>query len=170
MGKLTRLGLIAVLLLGCVGCDQASKHLVRSHIPLGYSESYLGDTLRLTHAENAGVFLSVGADLPRSVRIIAFQGVVGLIVLSLLWAALFARNLGTRGIVAFTFLAAGGLGNLLDRLAYEGRVTDFLNLGLGPIRTGIFNVADVVGALGAIVLLLSTSPARPRASARLAGR
>jgi signal peptidase II len=165
MRRLTRLGLVVVLLVGCVGCDQASKHLVRSHIALGHSQSFLGDTLRLTRAENPGVFLSAGADLPRSARVVAFQGVVGLIVLGLALAATFARNLERKGVVALTLLAASGLGNLLDRFAYEGAVTDFLNLGIGPIRTGIFNVADVVGVIGIIVLLLSkgdvASPNKP---------
>jgi signal peptidase II len=40
-------------------------------------------------------------------------------------------------------VAAGGLGNLWDRLATGGWVVDFMNLGVGPLRTGIFNVADV---------------------------
>jgi len=32
---------------------------------------------------------------------------------------------------------------------------DFLNVGVGPVRTGIFNVADVAIMLGAAVLLIA---------------
>ena len=32
MRQITRLALVAVLLLGCVGCDQVSKHLARAHL------------------------------------------------------------------------------------------------------------------------------------------
>jgi signal peptidase II len=35
-------------------------------------------------------------------------------------------------------LLAGGFGNLIDRVLHDGSVTDFLNVGIGPIRTGIF--------------------------------
>lgn len=155
MRTMTRVSLVAILLLGCVGCDQVSKQIVRAHIDLGHSESFLADTVRLTHAENTGAFLSVGAALPRLVRVTIFQVMVGLVVLGLLMSALFGRNLGTGKVVAFTLLAASGLGNLIDRLAHDGHVTDFLNLGIGPLRTGIFNIADVVGLIGVAVLALS---------------
>jgi signal peptidase II len=154
MRRLTRLGLVAVLLLGCVGCDQASKQLVRTHVALGSSQSFLGDTLRLTHAENPGAFLGAGASLSPLLRAAIFQGAVGLIVLGLLLWALLARQLGTWSTVAITLLAASGLGNLIDRVAHHGLVTDFLNLGFGPLRTGIFNVADMVGIIGIVILLL----------------
>ena len=160
MQKLTRLGLIAILLCGCVGCDQLSKQVVRAHLALGHSESFLGDTLRLTRAENPGAFLSVGAALPASVRVLVFQVGVGLVVLGLLLYALFARNSGKWQVVACTLLAASGLGNLIDRLAYDGRVTDFLNMGIHSLRTGIFNVADVVGVVGVVVLLLARKGVR----------
>jgi signal peptidase II len=152
--RLTRLGLVAILLLGCVGCDQVSKQLVRAHIEVGVSQSFLGDTLRLTHAENPGAFLGAGASLPPVVRAAIFQGVVGLIVLGLLLGAVLARKLGARWTVALTLLAASGLGNLIDRLAHDGHVTDFLNMGIGPLRTGIFNVADIAGVVGVAMLLL----------------
>ena len=42
----------------------------------------------------------------------------------------------------FVLFLAGGLSNLTDRIAI-GSVIDFLNVGIGPLRTGIFNVADV---------------------------
>ena len=58
-------------------------------------------------------------------------------------------------------LAASGLGNLIDRLTHHGLVTDFLNLGFGALRTGIFNVADVAGVVGIAILVL-----RPEARAR----
>lgn len=50
-------------------------------------------------------------------------------------------------------LLAGGLGNLIDRLAHDGLVIDFINLGVGPLRTGIFNVADVAITGGGLALL-----------------
>jgi signal peptidase II len=33
-------------------------------------------------------------------------------------------------------------------------VTDFLNVGIGPLRTGIFNLADMAIMAGALLLIL----------------
>src|SRR5690349_16719010 len=144
MSKLTRLIIVTTLLLGCVGCDQVTKIAARAHLSEGPSITYLHDTFRLTYAENTGAFLSLGQSLPKAVRVAVFQGGVGLIVLGLIVAALFRPGLTKVQVAALTLLGASGLGNLIDRLIYDGRVTDFLNLGIGSMRTGVFNVADIV--------------------------
>ncbi|HEY8123705.1 MAG TPA: signal peptidase II, partial [Myxococcota bacterium] len=41
-----------------------------------------------------------------------------------------------------------------DRVLNAGAVTDFVSLGVGPLRTGIFNLADVAIMAGAALLLL----------------
>lgn len=41
-----------------------------------------------------------------------------------------------------------------DRLLHEGRVIDFMNVGIGSLRTGIFNVADVCITIGVLLLVL----------------
>jgi len=48
---------------------------------------------------------------------------------------------------------AGGASNWIDRVV-RGSVIDFMNVGVGPLRTGIFNVADVaiLTGIGCIVL------------------
>lgn len=53
-------------------------------------------------------------------------------------------------------MLSGGLGNLLDRIMNDGRVIDFMNLGIGPLRTGIFNVADVCITIGVVLLIFQT--------------
>lgn len=44
---------------------------------------------------------------------------------------------------------------MLDRFVNGGRVVDFMNLGIGNIRTGIFNVADVFIFFGTVTLLMT---------------
>jgi signal peptidase II len=55
------------------------------------------------------------------------------------------------------------LSNLIDRIVYDGRVIDFLNIGIGPLRTGIFNIADMA-ITGAAVFLVVESLIRPAAT------
>ena len=56
--------------------------------------------------------------------------------------------------VAFALFIAGGVSNWFDRVS-DGRVVDFMNVGIGWLRTGIFNVADVAIMLGAALFVLA---------------
>ena len=76
--------------------------------------------------------------------------------MTLAWA-LFSKRLQWRERMALTAIGAGGLGNLIDRLRFDGVVTDFLNVGVGSLRTGIFNVADAILMLGMFVLVIGWS-------------
>jgi signal peptidase II len=153
---ITRTIFASVLFLGCVGCDQLTKGVVRTHLSLGEGQSFMGDTLRLTHAENPGAFLSIGESLPDDIRWAIFIVGVGLISLAALLAALFARGLGHWQVAALSLIASGGIGNWIDRLTNDGRVTDFLNVGIGSVRTGIFNVADMVLLLGIALFFMAS--------------
>jgi signal peptidase II len=112
-----------------------------------------GDTVRLELAHNPGAFLSLGAALPERTRRHLFTFGAGLVVVGTLCVALHRRS-SSRAALAAALLAGGGAGNLWDRLATGGYVIDFLNAGVGPVRTGIFNVADVALMAGALLLLL----------------
>jgi signal peptidase II len=48
---------------------------------------------------------------------------------------------------------SGGMGNFIDRTTNNGAVVDFLNVGVGSLRTGIFNIADVAIMLGVALFL-----------------
>ena len=68
-------------------------------------------------------------------------------------------------IAGLAFIVGGGCGNLIDRLLRDGRVGDFMNIGIGPLRTGIFNFADLFVLTGCLLLLLSPKKKPPRAGA-----
>jgi signal peptidase II len=149
----------------CVGCDQVSKSAARSLLHSGATESLFADSLRLQLTENPGSFLSMGASLPEHLRFTLFTAAVAVLLTGLVCAALFARRLSTTRFVALALVAGGGLSNLIDRLVYDGRVTDFLNVGIGSLRTGIFNLADMAILAGALLLILKGNAASPPAPA-----
>jgi signal peptidase II len=160
MSRFSRCVLVALVLVSCVGCDQISKSAARHYLPGTGIHSFLSDTFRLQYAQNPGVFLSLGESLSPAVRYGAFIIGVGVFVLGLLIWAVAASRLSWLQRVGIAAMGAGGIGNLIDRVRFDGVVTDFLNLGLGALRTGIFNVADAILMLG-VVVLLSSSRARP---------
>ncbi len=154
MRTIPRVLVVVLTLCCCVGCDQVSKSAARAFLSTGVTESLFADSLRLQLVENPGSFLSLGAALPDQLRFGLFTAGVSLLVLGLLWVALFARRLGPPRFVALALVAGGGMSNLIDRLLYQGRVTDFLNVGIGSLRTGIFNLADMAILTGALLLVL----------------
>ena len=155
MTPFTRCAQVALVLFACVGCDQVSKSVAREYLPGTGVHSFLSDTFRLEYAQNPGAFLSLGESLSPTVRYGGFIVGVGVLVLGLLLWAMVASRLTWLQRVALAAMGAGGGSNLIDRVRFDGVVTDFLNLGLGSLRTGIFNVADAILMFGAVLLLLS---------------
>jgi len=143
---------VLLITITCVGCDQASKWAAKQFLAPDRFFSFAGDSLRLQYAENTGAFLGLGAALPDLWRQLVFTALVGIFLLGLLGYLLLSRSLSTVAVNCLSWILAGGASNLIDRIAYDGRVIDFLNLGIGPLRTGIFNLADMVITFGAVIL------------------
>jgi signal peptidase II len=162
MQRLRRIALVFVILIGCVGCDQTTKSLAREHLQGHPAMSFLGDTLRLQYAENVGAFLSLGASLPHrwGTAVFTIGGVV--FVLAALAYALVASRAGWLRAAALALICGGGIGNVVDRLRFDGHVTDFLNMGVGSIRTGIFNLADVALMVGIALFFVAGTRREPR--------
>jgi signal peptidase II len=154
--------LIFGVLVLCVGCDQTTKFVAESYLPVFGVSSFLGDTVRLQLAHNPGAFLGLGATLPDVWRNGIFLMGAGVMLLSLLGYSLFSKSITQFEIIAIALLFSGGVSNLADRLLYGGYVIDFMNLGIGSLRTGIFNVADIAVTLGAVILVSGMSRQRKK--------
>ena len=138
-----------------ISCDQYTKHLAKEHLMFQMPKTYLHNTIVLEYAENTGAALSLGDNLSKSLSfwllsVVPLLCLVGLFVYVVLKIDGFSR-LKT---ISLSLILAGGLGNIIDRLVYDRHVTDFMNLGIGSLRTGIFNVADMCVTGGVIGLLI----------------
>jgi signal peptidase II len=148
VARIALLGVVATT----IGCDQVSKHLATTHLRGAPEQSFLGDSIRLQYARNTGAFLSLGSELPPALRTALFSFGTAIILAACLVAIVRHRRM-TLSVLGLTLVVAGGVSNLVDRVAY-GAVTDFLNVGLGSLRTGIFNVADMAIMTGIGLILL----------------
>ena len=157
------LAIIAV----CIAIDQITKRVAKKYLAPDGFISFAGDTFRLQYAENTGAFLSLGSSLAEPWRHIVFTVFVAIFLLALLAYVLFNRSLPREYAACLTLVCGGGLSNLIDRIAYGGRVVDFLNVGIGPLRTGIFNVADMAITGGAILLLIDSFRRKPEKKSSL---
>ena len=117
------------------------------------TKHFLGDTVRVGFVLNSGVFLSLGHALEPRTRFWLFVVGVGGVLTLLTGLTLKDERFRAAEVAAVGAIIGGGLGNLVDRVQL-GAVRDFINLGIGPVRTGIFNVADVAITFGGIALIL----------------
>jgi signal peptidase II len=144
---------LIVLIVMTVGCDRVSKHFAARELAGEARQSFLGDTVRLEYAENTGAFLSFGDSWPVAARHGVFTIGTGLILLGMVAAAIKFRLSGP-ALVGLALYFAGGASNLVDRIL-RGSVIDFMNVGVGPLRTGIFNVADMAILLGVAIFVFT---------------
>jgi signal peptidase II len=150
--------LLALAIVATIGCDRGTKRLAVTHLAGQPPRSYLADTVRLVYAENAGAFLSLGATWPEWARRGVLGGVVAASLVGIAYVAWRHRD-GGPTLLGLCLVLAGGASNLVDRVA-AGHVIDFMVLRAGPLRTGIFNVADVAITTGVALTLLGGRKAR----------
>lgn len=164
--RMKRIVILFVLLFVCVGCDQSTKYTARHFLEGRSSLSYLKDSLRLTYTENSGAFLSLGANWPHHIRRGLFVVFTSIFLAGFFLIVLRNQRFGTAMTSACALILGGGVGNLIDRVVNQGAVIDFINVGIGPVRTGIFNVADLAITAGLLMLFIVqfTGPNRQKSA------
>ena len=144
-----------VFLSDCVSKRVAVDQLTPAYVP----HDVLGDVVRFTLAynERAAMGLSAG---PWSRGIFATIAVVLLIGVAV-WV-LRTKSRDPKVFAGIALVAAGALGNLIDRLRWDRGVVDFIDIGFGHARFWIFNIADAAILVGAFSLWFSTRPRHDR--------
>ena len=161
MSRFKRSTAILLLLILCVACDQITKDAAQQYLAFESPPSWFYNTIRLEYTENTGAFLGLGGGFSKELRIVLFHVFPALWLAALALYLLFTKVPSRLLTVAWCLVLSGGTGNLLDRVLHDGRVIDFMNLGIGSLRTGIFNVADVCITIGVSLLVLHAFQ-RPR--------
>lgn len=116
-------------------------------------KSYMNGFFELDYAINLGAWGGLGDALGEPLRTILLTYLVGAFLVGLAFYIVKQKE-STWMTVALSFILAGGIGNFIDRAAY-GYVVDFMVMGFKhPLRTNIFNIADVAIMIGAGILLV----------------
>lgn len=130
--------------------DQWTKDLVRDNLMIGEdwlpeNMSWLLPYARIRHWHNTGAAFGLFQGGSLVFTILAFV-VAGFILYY--YPRVPRRDWWLR--IALGMQLCGAIGNLLDRLQFEGRVTDFISVG----NFAIFNIADSCITIGTIILVL----------------
>lgn len=138
----------------CTILDQLTKFTAVKWLKGTEPISFLGNFFRLEYAENTGAFLGMGANLPDWERYLLLTLFSSAILIVLMMFLFLKKDLYKLDIYGYGLILAGGVSNMIDRIR-AGVVIDFMNMGIGDLRTGIFNVADMAIMAGLILVLLA---------------
>jgi signal peptidase II len=138
--------------------DQVTKALAVGLLPLNRPVEVLGDFLRFWHRTNTAMSFSLGHQLPVEVQRVLFLILSLAVVVVVLVYYFRSRDLTRLQRWLLAAIAAGGLGNNIDRVT-RGSVVDFIDAKfygiLGMERWPTFNVADSSVVVASIVFMVS---------------
>lgn len=139
--------------------DQFTKHVVETRIRLYDVVTVVPGFFNITHVRNKGAAFGILSGLPEFWRS-AFFIVVTIVALVAIIALILKTN-DRLPVYAFSLIAGGAMGNLIDRVRY-GEVVDFIQWYVRSHYWPSFNVADSAITIGVVLLaiemLFGTSP------------
>lgn len=148
-----------------LGTDVLTKTWAERALAAGDPVPVVGDLFRLELIYNSGV--AFGFFKGGGVPLLVATAAMILVLLGWIVSAVRART-SPPAVWGIGLMLGGALANFADRAA-DGRVTDFLDVGLGAARWPTFNLADsfIMLGMGAVVLLsMLAGPAAGRDPAR----
>jgi signal peptidase II len=138
-----------------IGLDRITKQWAKANLMFKEPKVYWDNFFRFEYVENTGAALSLGDNLPQPWSFWLLSMIpLGVMLWLFVYVMREINNFTNFKLFCFAMIISGGLGNIIDRIIYDRRVTDFMNIGIGDIRTGIFNVADVWITSGVIGLFI----------------
>jgi signal peptidase II len=138
------IGLVLIL-------DQATKYLVEKHISLYETITVVPGFFNLTHVRNRGAAFGILATVPGIWRSLFFVSVT--IVAVAVIGYLIKTATERWHIIAFSLIAGGAVGNLVDRLRYT-EVVDFIQWYVKDHYWPSFNIADSAISVGVALLVV----------------
>ena len=138
--------LVFGVILGVIALDQVSKLLILQFL---YKDqvTLIPGVLDFTYVENRGMAFGLLADHRWVFMVFSVVGI------GLLAFYLFRYVKKPLGRVALSMIIGGGIGNMIDRIAY-GYVVDFIDFCLFDFWVWVFNVADAAVCIGAGLFIL----------------
>ncbi|MDI9461383.1 MAG: signal peptidase II [Saccharofermentanales bacterium] len=140
------MAVVTILIL--VVLDQYSKSLAEYYLAGGTIRIIPG-FFELELTWNSGAAWNFLAAKSWGITLLSISSlIVSIVVLFYL-----GRAQGFKAKMILVLIAAGGIGNLIDRIRF-GRVTDFLSFNFGSYKFPVFNLADAFVTIGVILAIL----------------
>ena len=131
--------------------DQITKHVVEARIRLYDVITVIPGFFNITHVRNKGAAFGLLSNLPEFWRSAFFITVTIVAVAAII--ALIIKTHERLPVYAFSLIAGGALGNVIDRIRY-GEVVDFIQWYVKSHYWPSFNVADSAVTVGVVLLAI----------------
>lgn len=140
--------LIYTLAMGYMLLDQFIKLIVMNNMTLHQEITLIPNFFSLFYLKNTGAAFSI---LGNKTLLLILISIICLIVLKNYIKKL--TRVTSLTIISLGIMIGGIIGNLFDRLIYNG-VIDYLSFNLFGYSFPVFNLADIGITVGAIVLII----------------
>jgi len=147
-----RIFVILFTLAFAIYSDQYTKVIAEKYLSDLEPISFYSNILVFSYVENSGGFLGIVMDLPAIIQFILLNICVTIILSYCLYYLFFKNNPSILQTITLAVITGGGISNLVDRITNNGGVIDFIQVGIDPLKTGIFNLADMYILGGSFLL------------------
>ena len=128
--------------------DQVTKYLAFKH---DQPFVLIGGLIEIVHTMNDGIAFGLGGGMKYGALIWSILSVLTVLLLLFFYMKYTHRRIANT--VAFGLIIGGAIGNLIDRIATNGKVLDFIQLSF--INWPSFNIADAAIVVGVIVIVFA---------------
>jgi signal peptidase II len=141
------LGVVVIVVL-----DQITKAAIVARFFIHESYPIIDGFFNLVYVMNPGAAFGFLANASATFRYIFFIGITALVILLIIYYLLKSKSSNMFTVISLTFIFAGAVGNLIDRVRF-GAVVDFLDFYIHTWHWPAFNVADSSISLGAVLMI-----------------
>ena len=128
--------------------DRLTKIFIMKNMVLNESKTIIKNFLRITYAKNNGAAWSIFSG-----NKLLLIGISILTLVFIIYSIHTMKNLKKFDVVFLGILVGGIMGNLFDRIVYSS-VIDFIDVIIFGYDFPIFNIADSLIVISAIVLVI----------------
>ena len=143
--KSKKINFLMIITIIAILLDQLIKIIIKSKI-FNSSIILIPHVLNLTYVQNTGAAFGIGSDST------SMFVAVNVVIIGLISYFIFSKKeeLSKLILIALHLVLAGGIGNLIDRIA-RGFVIDYIDIS-PLIKYPVFNLADIFVVIGCLII------------------
>lgn len=143
--KSKKINFLMIITIIAILLDQLIKIIIKSKI-FNSSIILIPHVLNLTYVQNTGAAFEIGSDST------SMFVAVNVVIIGLITYFIFSKKeeLSKLILIALHLVLAGGIGNLIDRIA-RGFVIDYIDIS-PLIKYPVFNLADIFVVIGCLII------------------
>ena len=146
--KSKKINFLMIITIIAILLDQLIKIIIKSKI-FNSGIILIPHVLNLTYVQNTGAAFGIGSNST------SMFVAVNVVIIGLITYFIFSKKeeLSKLILIALHLVLAGGIGNLIDRIA-RGFVIDYIDIS-PLIKYPVFNLADIFVVVGCLIVVIS---------------